>query len=133
MKRVIKNIPIMAYDGTPLQVPIYENGKIKLKRPPDGKEIPEPEVKDATLADCLMMLVRFFPKELMTMENVIQGNRLYGLIRDTKEEFTLKDASYSWTTNMLKNDKVGLAIFGMNCPAVLEALTGESIIPPEGD
>ena len=126
MKREIANVTIKTIEGTILQVPIYEDGKPKIV---DGQM----QQKDATLADSLLTMIRFLPRDEMTMENIIQANRLHAILSGATETFTLKDGSYNWAREQLKNKKAGIALFALNVPAIYEALTGESLIPPEAD
>lgn len=126
MKREIANVTIKTIEGTTLQVPVYEDGKAKIV---DGQIVQ----KDAKLADCLLTMIRFLPRDEMTMENIIQANRLHAILSGAGEMFTLKDGSYNWAREQLKNKKAGIALFTLNVPAVYEALTGESLITPEAD
>lgn len=126
MKREIANVTIKTIEGTILQVPVYEDGKPKIV---DGQM----QQKDATLSDCLLTMIRFLPRDEMTMENIIQANRLHAILSGATETFALKDGSYNWAREQLKSKKAGIALFGLNVPAVYEALTGESLIPPEAD
>jgi len=142
LKHHIKNIGILTIDGDPLQLPVNDKrGNVTWEKEPvlspEGR-VTAPGVQktfDANLSDCLAMLVRFMPRDILSMDNIIQGSRLYGIVSKAKkdEEFILNDGSYEWAKKMLRDEKVGIPLFALSVPAILDALTGEATVPVEKD
>ena len=142
MKRTIENKVIISFDHRPLKIPVYdEDGEVVKDK--DGKNTTE----IGTLATCLRRMIRFFPlrevtpsggvimSNLATTDNMIKANRLYEKLEDVKkvgDSIHMKDGLLNWTTSMVRNEKVGVAMFGLNIKGILEAL-GSDIEPDKED
>jgi hypothetical protein len=149
MKRTIPNIPILNIEGRPLQLPTYDiTGKPVTETAsnqvscPNCKAVIHEEIKvnklaDGKLSDCLRMMLRFFPvKEYPQMENVQKVNQLWmrlDSIKPTDVDFQLSDGLFDWTLKMLKDEKVGVAMFGVNVLRIQYALENRELKDEDGD
>ena len=119
MKR-INIIQVMSIEGTPFKRaifdengdPIIEGGKLKLA--------------DCNILDCLDLLIRVFPKDRMTMENITEAARLKGQIieahKTTGKVMDMEEGTHTWVNKMLKDDAVGPKIFGMTLLNIIAAV-----------
>ena len=79
-------------------------------------------LKDATLVDVFNELIRYFPKERLSMENIIHGAKLKDQLLNCKNgTLIIEDAEYKWVDGMLKDEAVGPKIFGFNLVAIQAA------------
>lgn len=129
MIKHLKNIPILSYHNRPLKVP-KRNEDREIAWVDRDKGIPETE--EATLAHVLMELVLQFPPSGMTVQDSLNGGRLYNQVWESLKNIglnnqddgflDLENAEWSWAIKKLEDDKIGPQILRMNCAAVLEQL-----------
>ena len=88
-----------------------------------GKKL---KTKDMTILDALDTLVRVFPRERMTMENITEGTRLKIQLAETRESkssfLQIDDSTHKWALKMLKDDAVGPKTFGFDLMPVIDAM-----------
>ncbi len=156
MKRTIKNTKPLNIDGKPIRLPVFdEQGKPiyepvltkdnKVELAEDGSEVKNLKMAEGSLAKCLAFMVNQFPREMLTtakdgerkekqkepytpLDHVTYGRRLrLAADVDDGEDFELGGKTFDWTLYVLKHEKVGLAIFGMNVLNIVYALDSESM------
>jgi hypothetical protein len=120
MAKKINIKTIQSIEGTPFQRAVEEGGQPVLKD--DGRL----KTADANTLDVLEILIRAFPRERMTMENIIEGARLKTQINEAKESkdgiLVMDDSTCTWARKMLKDDLIGPKIFGFNLISIIDAL-----------
>lgn len=118
MAKTIKLKPIIGIEGKPMAIPEFdEKGEI-LK---DDKGYAK--VKIINLNDLLNILIRNFPRERMTMENITHGTRLKSQMLESKDgALVIEEAEHDWVKKMLKDETIGPKIFGFDLLCVIEAL-----------
>lgn len=116
MAKIFKLSIINSIEGTPYKIPSYdESGSVKVK---DGKV----ETVDANLADILNLLIKVFPRDQLTMDNIIHGSRLKNQLLSASDVLTLEEAEHDWVKKVLRMDSIGPKIFGFSLVNILDAL-----------
>lgn len=87
------------------------------------------ESRPGTIIDALDLLLQDFPRNQLNMKSIMESSKLWALISDARErqatEIQLEDAHYEWLIEVLKNDRIGVPMFGLNLLPVLTALGNE--------
>ena len=109
---------IIGIEGKPLKTPVLDE---------DGRAIEDSKgrakLKEATLADVGHELLRYFPKEALSMENITHGVRFKNQLMACKDgTLILEDAEYKWFDKMLKDETIGVRIYGFNLLAIQDAV-----------
>lgn len=139
--KTIKVDKVANYLGGMLKVPVFDEMGEMVTEPlinPNTKEpvldsagesVTRPVTKEGTIVDLLDVLVMEFPRNKLKMKHITEMARLHGVLAECHEqnlsEFTIEDAAYDWLISVLKDDQIGVPIFGMNLIAVLKALGAE--------
>jgi len=123
MKRV-KNTTPKDLEGNAFRLPVID---------PDGQPVLEDGKLKSVEGDLianLRALVKFFPRDKMTMANVIEANKLWRCLDASDGKvIVMEEGTHDWLRAQLKDDKVGVFMFGMNLPAILEAV--DEFVPKE--
>lgn len=128
MAKTFKLHPITNLDGDNYKVPIFDSFGFPERenhptyKQPDGKPVEMVRMKEATLIDILDLLVRRFPKERMTMDNVTQATILKKALLSHKKDgrLVLEEGTHDWVKKMLNDDKVGIEVFGLMTKVILD-------------
>ena len=139
--KTIKVDKVKNYLGGMLKVPVFdEMGEMKTEpiiNPKTnepalssaGEPLTKPVTKEGTIVDLLDVVVMEFPRNKLTMKHITEMSRLHGALADCHEqnltEFALEDAAYDWLIGILRDNQIGVPIFGMNLISVLKALGAE--------
>ncbi len=117
MAKEIMVTTLKSYDGRTIKVPVIDSDGMVATN--EGKV----ETRDATIVDVLDILIRAFPKDRMTMENITEGVRLKTqLLNATDSTLNLDDSTHSWATKMLKDNAVGPRLFGFDLISIIDAM-----------
>jgi len=136
--KTIRVTEIKNYRGGKLMVPEFDiNGEV-LQEPVldrNGKPIEDAQgnqlmqpvtTKPANILTVLDYLVMDFPRNLFTMKHITECGRLHNKVAEAREKnaesIDLEDSQYEWLVGVLKNDKIGIPMFGMNVTSILESL-----------
>jgi len=91
-----------------------------------GEPLTRPVTGSGTILDILDYALLDFPRNKLTMKHITEATRLMGQIAKCREnnltELQLEDAQYEWLVSILKNDQIGVPMFGLNLVSVLNAL-----------
>jgi hypothetical protein len=117
-----KPIKCVAYDD--LGEPIMEENKRGI-RDMTGKLIEEPVVKDATIIDVINILIRSYPRDRMTIDNIQIALKIRDKL-NCQDKLILEDNEYDWIIKQMKNNDVGAKLFALDLPQILAAL-GEKL------
>lgn len=116
---------IQSIEGMPLKKavtdsvgdPIYEKDK-------KGKETLK--LADSTTLDILDSLIRMFPRERMTMENITEGTRLKTQINEARSTngnvMVMDESTHDWVKKMLRDESIGPKLFGFNLINIIDAM-----------
>lgn len=136
--KTIKITEVRNYRGGILRVPEFDANGEMLKEPlldPAGKEIldtggnPVMAItagKPATVFSILDYFILDFPRQQLTMKHISECTRLQAKLSEAKErgldEINLEDSQLEWLVSAIKNDRIGVPMFGQNVISVLSAL-----------
>jgi hypothetical protein len=136
--KTIKVTEVKNFRGGKLAVPEFDlNGDVLQEplRDKDGKELLDSTgavimrpitTRPATTITCLDYLIMDFPRSLLTMKHITECSRLQTIICEAKEKhldvINLEDAQYEWLIGVLKNDKIGVPMFGQNVTSLLNTI-----------
>jgi hypothetical protein len=109
---------IQSIEGRPYQIPTLDE---------DGNAATDSKgnliTRDATTVDVLRILIRAFPRDKMTFANIAEGVRLMHQLDEADNSTLIMDEStHDWIKKMLRDDGVGVKIFGFNLFSILDAL-----------
>lgn len=129
MAKTIKVKPILSVLGKPMEVPTFDSmGDFVMVDNPDGvkgmdgKIMKQPKMKEGTTADIPMVMIRMFPRQRLNMNSILMALKVKERIEAVKNGcFTLEDVEYDWLINSLKDDGVGVPLFGFDVVNVLKA------------
>ena len=137
----IKVDKVRNYLGGMLKVPVFdEMGEMKTEPiinpntnepalSSAGEPLTKPVTKEGTIADLLGVVVMEFPRTKLNMKHIAECNRLTEKIAECQKqnltELELEDAAYEWLIAVLRDNQIGVPIFGMNLISVLKALGAE--------
>lgn len=120
---------VKAFYGNPIMVASYDdNGEMVMEenkrgiRDVSGKLIEEPMAKEAGIKDLIELLIRSFPKDRMTIDNIHAAIKIRDRMRVAEDKIIFEDNEYDWIIKNLKNNEIGVKIFGLDLPNVLEAM-----------
>jgi hypothetical protein len=136
--KTIKVDKVKNYMGGALNVPVFDEMGEMVKEKilhaqthqpildSAGEPVTKPVTKEGTIVDLLDVVVMEFPRNKLKMKHITEMARLHGVLAECHEqnltEFALEDAAYEWLISILKDDQIGVPIFGMNLIGVLNAL-----------
>lgn len=129
MAKVIKVEPIKSVLGKAMEVPeLSPVGDPVLVDNPDGvvgmdgKILQLPKMVAADSVGIITMLVRLFPRNRLTMKDILLALKVRERVEVVKDGcFTLEDAEYEWLMKCLKDDGIGVVLFGFDIVNVLKA------------
>lgn len=120
---------IPSFYGKPILVAVYDSqGELVMEdnqrgiRDMQGKLIQEPAIKKANICDCIDLLIRSFPREKMNLQAISRMLKIKSCLDEAKEKLILEDAECDWVVKQLKDNDVGVKIFGLDLPNVLKHL-----------
>jgi hypothetical protein len=132
MAKRIKVRTVYNLDEIPIKIPEFDSeGQLILVDDPtrkdsEGNPIKVPKTRHANTIDLLEVLIRQFPRERLTMENITHATRLKSQIIESKKRndgiLVIEEAEHDWVKKMLRDEKVGVEIFGINLMKVIEAV-----------
>ena len=135
--RTIKIEKLNNYRGGPLMVPTLDEMGSLVREPilgSDGQKLKDtagnPITQSVevhgTIVDVLGLAVLDFPREKLTMKHISEANKLLGVLAANKDtgspELHIEDANYDWLVSVLKENEIGVRMFGLNLVSVLAAL-----------
>ncbi len=136
--KTIKIVEVKNYRGGKLSVPEFNiDGEIKTEpvlgtngsqlTDSLGNPVTRPvSSRTATVLSCLDYFVMDFPRTLLTMKNITECTRLHSKVSEAMDKHSdtieLEDAQFEWLVSALKNDKLGVQMFGLNITSLLGAL-----------
>jgi len=93
-----------------------------------GQPVTKPLVENGTIIDILDFVMMDFPRAKMTMKHITEASRLLDKLAACREQkatvLELEDAQHEWLMSVLRNDEVGVKMFGLNLPNILAAVGG---------
>ncbi len=120
---------VKGFYGSPIMVAVYDdNGEMVTEenkrgiRDISGKLIKEPLAKEADVKDLIDILIRSFPREKMTIDVIHTAIKIRDKLKISTDKINLEDNEYDWVIKNLKNNEIGVKIFGLDLPNVLNAL-----------
>jgi len=129
MAKRIRIKQINNLDELPLRVPEFDaEGQLILEEKEDnsGNTVKVPKTHPADTIDILDVLIRNFPRERLTLENITHATRLKSQLIESRKSgngiLTLEEAEHDWVKKMLRDEAVGVQIFGLNLMKVIEAV-----------
>ena len=114
--------PVIGIEGFPIKIPQMQDGAPVTGE--DGNVV----FKDANLADILDVLVRGWPvrEAPLTLENITHATRMKSQMLESAKNgsdvLVLEEAEHDWIKKVLRDDKIGPKIYGMNTLKVIDAL-----------
>lgn len=129
MAKVIKVQPINGVLGKPMEVPeLSPVGDVVLVDNPDGVKgmdgtiLKLPKMIPANSATIVATLIRLYPRNRLTMVAITTALKVKERIETIKDGcFTLEDTEYEWLMNCLKDDGIGVQLFGFDIVNVIKA------------
>lgn len=130
MAKVIKVQPILSVLGKPMEVPeLSPFGDPVLVDNPDGvvgmdgKILQLPKMMPADSVSIIATLVRLFPRNRLSMKTIETALKVQERIKVVKDGcFTLEDEEYKWLMQCLKDDGIGVQLFGFDIVNVIKAI-----------
>ena len=130
MAKVIKVQPIFGTLGKQMEVPeLSPVGDVVLIDNPDGvmgmdgKLLKLPKMIPADSATIVATLIRLYPRNRLTMVSITTALKVKERIEHITDGcFTLEDTEYEWLMNCLKDDGIGVQLFGFDIVKVIKAL-----------
>lgn len=128
------------YRGGPLMVPAFDAiGDIvtepilgpgnKPLTDSAGNPVTQPALTHGTIVDVLRYAMLDFPRDLLTMNHISKATKMLAALAGCKKsgtaEFHLEDEDYKWLVSVLRNDAIGVKMFGQNIAPVLTAIGAE--------
>lgn len=114
-------LPTYNDDGSPVLEDVFE-GEGKQKKLVGKKLI----TKEANIIGLLELLIRNFPRERLTMENITHATRLKGQLIEGKEAgncvLVIEETEHTWVKKMLQDEAVGPKTYGMDLFSVIKAM-----------
>lgn len=119
MSKKFRVEPLKGIDGEPIRIPEFDGeGNVKI-------ENEKPVMKDGSIIDMADILIKGFPQDRLTLENITHATRLMGQVIECKNNgglvFEVEEAEHDWIKKMLRDDTIGAKVFRMNLLKVIEA------------
>ena len=129
MAKAIKVEKIFSALGKQMEVPeLSPNGDIVLVDNPDGvkgmdgKILKQPKMKLGDSVDIIATLIRLFPRNRLTMATITTALKVQERIKTITDGcINLEDTEYEWLINILKDDGIGVQLFGFDIVNILKA------------
>ena len=112
------------YQGSPLLIVERDNlGNVVWEDEGQGR----PSMVEARMAQVLWALIMGLPGQTLTRQDSIHATRLYAQINKHLTQaddvnMNIEDAEYDWIIHSMKDDKVGVRIFGVNSYVIEQQL-----------
>lgn len=134
MAKTIEVKPILSILGKPIEVPdLTPMGDLLMVNNPDGvkgmdgKILKQPKMKEATTADIPMTMIRLFPRNKLNMSAIMIAMKVKERVDAVKNgHFTLEDTEFDWLINSLKDDGIGVQLFGFDVVNIIKAFGGKA-------
>ena len=114
--------------GPPLRVPELDSAAQPVADK-DGRV----KLKEADTLDLLSHFVMSFPRDKLSLKSIMEANLLYAAITksraDSKLAISLPDSTFKWLETVLKDEQIGVPIFGLNLLVILKSLGMSTDIP----